>query len=495
MSNKSDDLLRELANILGEQWVSDDPEIIFPHTRDVNLGPKDLDSIMRPPFYVAIPGTPEELQKVMMIARRYKAPITILATGINICGIAVPPMGGILVDLKRLDKIVSIDEANGTATIQPYVTIARLSCELQKKGLYIPVPGCPSTAGLISNILFGMGLKVANRVGRQDESIVGFKMILPDGNIIKVGSGADPMVPKDFWPWGPGPAMHFLPMYTCGTTGIVFEMTVKCWLRGENYKELWVGYEDIDQAGKAAQKLARMDIAKGLNIYSGNKYTSYFTDTREAMERMIRANPEFTIICSLEGTERRIAFEEKTIRKVAAETGGRVLADKLPPYESFTESHAGMSGSFFSDYSMRYWGSRGTNWTTSALSPAEQHPDQFKAFTDAVLADAEYSDPDFGHGEFWRGLIVYPYSGGHYTLQENGIDVHPGDPTSQSLAMRLGASYPMAGMKRRVLLPPFSKAPREGLPPYRPVGYRVTRELVKRLDPLGYLHSGVVFNY
>jgi hypothetical protein len=46
-----------------------------------------------------------------------------------------------------------------------------------------------------------------------------------------------------------------------------------------------------------------------------------------------------------------------------------------------------------------------------------------------------------------------------------------------------------------VLLPPFSKAPREGLPPYRPVGYRVTRELVKRLDPTGYLHAGVVFNY
>ncbi len=83
--------------------------------------------ILRSPFLVALPGTPEERQKLMLIARKHKAPITVLATGLNICGVAVPPLGGILVDLKRLDKILAIDEENGTATIQPYVTVARIS--------------------------------------------------------------------------------------------------------------------------------------------------------------------------------------------------------------------------------------------------------------------------------------------------------------------------------------------------------------------------------
>ena len=256
----------------------------------------------------------------------------------------MPPRGGILLDLKRMDQILEIDEATCTATIQPYVTIARLSAELQKRGMYIPVPGAPSTASLISNFCVGLGLKVTNRVGRQDQSIVGFRLIRPDGNIIKVGSGADPFIPKNFWPHGPGPDMHLLPILAIGTTGIITEMTVKCWLRGENYKELWVAYEDIDDAVAAFQEIARMEICKGLNLYGGNKYSSYFTDTREAMERMIRANPEFQLIISMEGTKRRLEFEEKMVRGVAKKTGGKIITDKFPPYESFVAIPCGDVG-------------------------------------------------------------------------------------------------------------------------------------------------------
>lgn len=493
MASRDNQLLLELKNIVGVEWASDEPELVFAHARDVNLYPQNLSSVMRPPFYVVLPGTSEELQKVVVIARKYQAPITIIATGINICGMGVPPMGGILLDLKRLDRILAIDEQNCTATVEPYVTVSRISRELQKRGMYIPVPGCPSTAGLISNICFGMGLKVNNRVGRQDESVVGFKMVLPDGNILKVGTTSDPMIPKDFWPHGPGPDMHLLPIWAVGTTGIVTEMTVKCWLRGENFKELWIAYEDIDSCVKAFVEMSRMEIGKGLNIYAGNKYTSYFTDTREAMERMMRANPEFQIIISLEGSKRRIEFEENAVRKLATETGGVVLADKFAPYKSFVESHAGMSGSSYSDYSMRYWGSRGTNWTTSGFPLPEQIGEQYKAYSQAVMDDPEYGDPDFGHGEYWRSLIAYPFAGGHYYLEENGIDAHPGDIKWQELAKRVAPTFPLYGLQKRLLLPPYNKAPREGLPPYKSTLYRLAREVAKRLDPQGNIHAGVMF--
>ncbi len=73
-------------------------------------------------------------------------------------------------------------------------------------------------------------------------------MILPDGNIVKFGSGADPFSPKEFWPHGPGPDLYLLPVYGLGTMGILVEVTLKCWLLGEKTKELWVAYEDIDKA-------------------------------------------------------------------------------------------------------------------------------------------------------------------------------------------------------------------------------------------------------
>jgi len=493
MKRNDDGLLLELANIIGHEWVSSDPEITYAYSRDVNLYPKNLSSVMRPPFYVVLPGTTEEVQKIVAVAKTYKAPITIQTTGLNVSGVCVPHRGGILMDMKRMDKILEIDEENLTATVQPYVTIARLSRELQKRGMFIPVPGNPSTASIVSNILIGLGLKVTNKVGRQEKGIVGFRMVLPDGSLFKIGSGADAFIRKDFWPHGPGPDLHLLPVHAMGSTGIVTEMTIKCWIKGENYKEVWVSYEDIDRATEAFLELSTKEICKGINLYGGNKYTSYFTDTREAMERMVRANPEFQLIISMEGTSRQIEYEESVVRKIADKTGGRILTDTFAPYESFVESHAGMSGSFYSDYSMKYWGSRGANWVIAGFSSPERLADMYKTYTQAVMDDPDFADPDFGNGEFWRSTISYPFEGGHYYFAEFGIDSHPGDQKWQEIIKRIGSALPAYGARRGHVVLPFDRAPREGVAdtigPYRDLAMKVRN----KLDPDGIMQPGPIY--
>jgi FAD/FMN-containing dehydrogenase len=427
------------------------------------------------------------------MATKHQIPITIQTTGLNVSGVCVPHRGGILLDLKRMDRVIAIDEQHLTVTVEPYVSIARVSCELQKRGLYIPVPGNPSTASVVSNILIGLGLKVTNRVGRQEKGIVGFKMVLPDGSLFKIGSGADPFIRKDFWPHGPGPDLHLLPVHALASTGVVTEMTIKCWLKGENYKEFWVSYEDIDQAADAFLELSRKEICKGINLYAGNKYASYFIDTRESMERMIRANPEFQLIVSLEGTQRQIIYEEKVIREVASRTGGKIIADTFAPYQSFVESHAGMSGSFYSDYSMKYWGSRGVNWVIAGFPSPERIADLYKTYTKALMDDPDYSDPDCGHAEFWRSMIAYPFEGGHYYFVEMGLDSHPGDPLWQEIVKRIGSLLPRYGAARGHVILPFNRAPREGIPdtigPYKELAKKVR----DKLDPQGIMQPGPLY--
>lgn len=493
MAHSAERILSELRNIVGNEWASGDPEIVYAYSREANLYPEHLLSIMRPPAYVVLPGTTEEIQKIVATARTHKMPITIQTTGLNVSGVCVPLRGGILMDLKRMDRVIEIDEENLTATVQPYVSIARLSCELQKRGMYIPVPGNPSTASIVSNIVIGLGLKVTNKVGRQEKGIVGFRMVLPDGSLFKAGSGADSFIQKSFWPHGPGPDLHLLPVHAMGSTGIVTEMTIKCWLRGEHYKEFWVSYEDIDKAGEAFLELSRMEICKGLNLYGGNKYTSYFTDTREAMERMIRANPEFQLIISLEGTKRQIDYEETVVRSVAEKTGGRVIADKFPPYESFVESHAGMSGSFYSDYSMRYWGSRGANWVIAGFPSPDRFAEMYKAYAEALLADPDLADPDFGHAEFWRSTIAYPFEGGHYYFAEFGLDSHPGDPKWQEIVRRVGAALPRFCAQKGFVVIAFNRAPREGLPDILGPYFDIAKKMRDRLDPHGIMQPGGIF--
>ena len=146
MDEYRDQILSELKNIVGDEWASDDPEITYAYSRDVNLYPENLSTVMRPPFYVVLPGTTEEVQKIVAVAKTHKIPLLVQTTGLNIAGVCVPTRASIMIDLKRMDKVIEIDEQTMTATIQPYVTIARLSCELQKRGMFLPVPGNPSTA-------------------------------------------------------------------------------------------------------------------------------------------------------------------------------------------------------------------------------------------------------------------------------------------------------------------------------------------------------------
>ncbi len=493
MSNDINSIVAEIQNIVGHEWVSSDPEIVYAHSREANLYPDNLESIMRPPMLVVLPGNTEEVQKIVAIARNRTIPITLQTTGLNVSGVCIPLRGGILMDLKRMDSILEIDEENLTATVQPYVSIARLSCELQKRGMYIPVPGNPSTASIMSNIIIGLGLKVTNKVGRQEKGIVGFKMVLPDSSLFRIGSGADTFIHKNFWPHGPGPDLHLFPVHALGSTGIVTEMTVKCWIRGEQFKELWISYEDIDSASDAFGELSRMEIAKGINLYGGNKYSSYFTDTREAMERMIRANPEFQLIISLEGTKRQLQYEEKVIRSVADRTGGRIITDKLLPYASFVESHAGMSGSFYSDYSMRYWGSRGSNWVIAGFPSPDRLAQMYKAYTDALLSDPDLRDPDFGNAEFWRSTIAYTFEGGHYFFLECGLDSHPGDPKWQEIIRRVSVSLPRHCAQKGFVVIAFNRAPREGVPDILGPYFYLAKKVRDRLDSKGIMHPGSIF--
>ena len=141
---------------------------------------------------------------------------------------------------------------------------------------------------------------------------------------------------------------------------------------------------------------------------------------------------------------------------------------------------------------MRYWGSRGTNWTTAGFPTPDRLPDQYKVYSKAIMDDIEYGDPDFGHGEFWRSIIAYPFEGGHYCFAEHGIDVHPADEKWQALVKRIGPTFPQYSVPKQLLLLPYNRIPREG---YSSMGvvYDLARKIAKQFDPEGYIHPGMLY--
>ncbi len=116
---------QKLKDALGKQWVSSNPADLSVYGRDFTIYSGERPNI------VVLPETTEEVQKVMRIAYEHKIPVVPLSTGFNHGGLTVPRKGGILVDLKRMNRLVRIDEETLTASFEPGVRMRNLWQECQ----------------------------------------------------------------------------------------------------------------------------------------------------------------------------------------------------------------------------------------------------------------------------------------------------------------------------------------------------------------------------
>ena len=149
----------------------------------------------------------------------------------------------LMLDLKRMDQIISIDEKNMTAVIQPHVSIARMQVDAMKRGLWNGgTTLAPSSNGLISNMIFNGIWQSALAYGPGYKSLVNFKVVLPNGDIIDTGSRTMPGAGDFFWS-GPGPDLKGVFEWTAyGGLGVITEATVKLhrWVGGDwNVEEVY----------------------------------------------------------------------------------------------------------------------------------------------------------------------------------------------------------------------------------------------------------------
>ena len=136
------------------------------------------------PDVVVQPETEEELVELVEWSLRNKIPITPRGKGTSGYGGVLPVKQGIVIDFHRMNKIINIDAADKTATIQPGIIWEKLDRELGKKGLTLRLypssyPG--STAGgWLAHGGAGIG---SYEFGMIKDNVVSARVVLPDGTI------------------------------------------------------------------------------------------------------------------------------------------------------------------------------------------------------------------------------------------------------------------------------------------------------------------------
>jgi glycolate oxidase len=251
-----------LAAALGADHVRTDDACLGEYSRDLTENPAGR------PEVVVFPGSVEDVQAVLAVAREHKRPVVPVMANSNLGGLAIPVRGGIVVSLKRMNRILEVNAEDHFALIEPGVTWQDVSDYLDEHHpeLRFAYPLSPPDTGVVPNCLLDGLANLSLRHGSASHWINSLEAVLPSGEILRTGHlayGSDRPCTS-----APFPMLHGLFVSFQGTTGIVTKLAVQLWPRRKFRKRLFLMAYDVDHAYGLVSDLARGDLMDDLGSLS-----------------------------------------------------------------------------------------------------------------------------------------------------------------------------------------------------------------------------------
>jgi len=287
--------LDELAAVVGKQWVFLD-ELPLSAYRDA-YSPL-ADGEMLPSAAVAPDGV-EQIQKILAVVNAYKIPVWTIGTGRNFAygGPAPRKSGYVMLDLRRMNRVIEVNEKYGYALVEPGVSYMQLYRHLRQIGSKLWIdPAAPAWGGVMGNALeHGAGY---TPYGDHFVMQCGMEVVLADGEIVRTGQGA--LAGSKHWQVTKhvaGP--HFDGMFTQSNFGVVTKMGI--WLMPEppGYKPFMITYQkeedleaifEVTRALKVNQIIPNAAVAVDLLWEASAKTTRrHYYDGKGPLPPSIRA--------------------------------------------------------------------------------------------------------------------------------------------------------------------------------------------------------------
>jgi glycolate oxidase len=140
------------------------------------------------PEAIVFPENEEQISEIIKLANRELFNIVPRGAGTGLSGGAVPVENCVVVVLTRWNKVLEVDTANLTATVQPGVITSTLQKEAERYGLfYPPDPGSMNVCTLGGNVANNAGGLRGLKYGVTKNYVMGIEMILPNGELLKTG--------------------------------------------------------------------------------------------------------------------------------------------------------------------------------------------------------------------------------------------------------------------------------------------------------------------
>lgn len=302
------------------------------------------------PGAVVLPGSTEETRAIISICNRFGLKSKAQTTGYGSWN--APSWDDVVViDLRRMNRILEIDQRNMYAVIEPYVTWAQLQAETMKVGLTPSIAGVGCQCSALANITSAFGMGPYNvSMGFNERSALAVEWVLPDGELLKFGSlGAGV---GWFCGDGPGPSLRGImrgEYGNMGGLGVITKCAIKLFhwpgpnqmptkgifpkLRlsedlSDRMKYYLITFDDREKRNEAAHLIGEAEIGYQMYAWGHGFLLAAVPELSHMIPRKDtdKKPPQDPVLAMslASSSPAELAYQEKVLMEILDRTGGKV---------------------------------------------------------------------------------------------------------------------------------------------------------------------------
>lgn len=332
----SKEVYAALEDVVGTEFICDDP-VIMPSYHATEFAA------------IVLPENTAQVQAIVRLCNQHKLQIRPVCTGWT----GKFPKGVLYLDLRRMNRIVEINEKNMFAVVEPYVITAQLQAELMKRGLHLNVKGAGSNC---SAMLRGHG-HLDQTTSGDDRNHLAIEWVTPAGDIVRSGS----LGSSNEWFCGDGPGPSLRSILTSAvppgvTPGVFTKAAMKIYhwpgptkfpIEGvspsyylseipPNFMARYYSFPSVEKMWQAELKIGESEIAfelMGFNVamVAANITTSNEEeeDTFKRLSREVQGPGFFIILAGNSAPD--FEYKKRVLHHIVNEAGGKSLTSLEDP--------------------------------------------------------------------------------------------------------------------------------------------------------------------
>ncbi len=240
--NHLKDIIKQLSDIVGVNSVLSESADRVAYSYD---GTSSWQSM---PDVVVFPATTEHVSAIMALANEREIPVTVRGAGTNLSGGSIPVQGGIVLCMTRMNRIIDIDAANFTATVEVGVVLNTFNQALTQQNLFFPPDPQSFLAATIGGCVSeNSGGPYALKYGIFKHYLLGMEIVMPNGQILSLGGRTVKNVTG-----------YDLPLLLCGSEGtlaVITRVTLRLLPSPETRQTILAAFNEVTTAGAAVHRV------------------------------------------------------------------------------------------------------------------------------------------------------------------------------------------------------------------------------------------------